>query len=97
MDKVVEEVTKTGFKDRYIQQFGMELRRIADNRFGPNSKLAFDLAKKMTKYNLFEKRDGGLVAAAYDNGKLLEGEELEAALIGHYRRLHTKLPGFSME
>lgn len=59
--------------------------------------MAFDLAKRLTKYNTFERRDGGIMAAAYQNDKLIEGAELDGALISHYRKVHTKLPGFESE
>ena len=78
---MLERVTAVGFKDDYYQHFRYELMKIADNRFSPNSKEAFDLAKRLTKYNTFEKRDGGIVSAAYHQGKLLEGVELERALL----------------
>jgi hypothetical protein len=37
------------------------------------------------------------MTTAYHRGKLIDGEELDRAISGHYREQHTKLPGFESE
>jgi hypothetical protein len=49
--------------------------KIADLRFTGDAAEAFKLLKSITKYQNFERRDGGIVSQAYlDDGSLVQGE-----------------------
>ena len=47
--------------------------QISHHRFSKKSAQAFKDLKKSTKYNTFEKRDGGILTKAFHNGNLIQG------------------------
>ena len=95
-DRVVD-ITKVGFCDRYYEKFRGLLVQVADGRFTQQSSAAFALMKKLTRYNTFEKRDGGIMNAAYVEGKLVDGEELNIRILEHFKAVHTRMPGFDAD
>lgn len=62
---MIKEIVKTGFRDEYFRKYRGLLVEVADGRFSEQSRAAFTLLKKLTKYNTFERRDGGIMNAAY--------------------------------
>lgn len=83
-EQLLERVTEQGFRSRYYADYREQLTLVADNRFSSDSRKAFDLAKRLTKYNTFERRDGSLVVAAYYQGRLINGATLDEAILHHY-------------
>ena len=50
---------------------------MAQKRFSMYSGEAFKMMKKILKYNMFEKKDGGFLNRAYFKGKIIRGDQLD--------------------
>lgn len=90
-------MTKIGFEHRYYEKYRSEIRAVADGRFTAQSKEALALLKKLTHYDKFERRDGGIVSCALLDGRLVEGEEMEQLIIEDFRNIHCLVKGFEAD
>jgi hypothetical protein len=60
-----------------------------EDRFKGNCKWVFSTLKRVTKYDAFDKRDGGIVIRAFDDeGNVLSGVRLEQAIMEDYSNIH---------
>jgi hypothetical protein len=94
---LLKQVIKADFPANYLGQYREQIMKVAEDRFTQQSHAAFSLLKRLTKYDNFEKRDGGLVVSAYQDNTIVEGEVLENAIMNHYRAVHTSVPGLQKE
>ena len=65
---------------------------MATCRFSHYSAKSFKDLRKATNYHAIDKRDGGLLTVATKEGTIIEGPELEEAVISHFAKVHCQLP-----
>ena len=65
------------------------MEKIAELKFTGESARAHKVMKKALKYNMYERKDEGLVSVAIKDGLTLAGSKLDEEIIKHYIEVHN--------
>lgn len=76
------------FEEKYLNKLNDKLEEIQHQRFSAQSKETFDSIKRITKYKI-KARDGSIVSMAYNEGRIIEGAELEDQIMKHFATVNS--------
>lgn len=74
--KRLELVESEDFGKKLMVKLDKDIRKVIDGRFSNESRKAFNVIKKITRYNSFDKRDGGFMERIRHEGRIVNGEEM---------------------
>lgn len=80
------------FSKKYLNKLNKKTDAIIKDRFSKNSALAFQQIKNITKYNTFQKRDGGIVEKIKHEGKIITGNEMNSIIMKQFKKMHNLTP-----
>lgn len=67
----------------------MLMEKIVQGRFKGNPREVFGSIRRCTKYDQYDKRDGGIMTRAIDSsGNFLTGQDLDTAILLDYQKIH---------
>ncbi len=79
------EITKAEWRKEYLQKLEKKVTDLGEKRFHGNVKKAFQEIKKITKYDQYRKREGGIHSRVKQDGKTIVGAEAERLIMSHYK------------